>query len=142
MRQTGKQDVAAGVVLSIKRDDVAIQIEDGEGNVDPLYDLGVADGQVRIGRSIGNAVAIKADTNAEPIEFIDRNGVSRKIFCLSGSILEGSLVLGEFRQERSLRTLHRRSLVVSELQICGLVLDQVAQRGGDGKSCLANLWVS
>ena len=42
-------------------------VEDGERDVDPLHDLGVADGQVHVGRSIGHEVIREADPDAEHV---------------------------------------------------------------------------
>ncbi len=132
---------AIDVVLAVEQDTVALKIEHGELKVDPLHDLGVANGQVGIARSVRNGIAEKPGSYAEPIKQLDRNG-SRSTLRLRCGILEAGINVSGLECQVQLRMLNRRGLVISERQLGRLVLNQVAQRGGDRKSRVANLWVS
>ena len=89
-------------------------------------------------------VSEEAGAHAYPVKLVDRNG-GRLRSILRNRVVNGS-VIGALLELSAggcaFGMQNRRGLVISELQLCRLVLDEVAQRRGDGKSRLANLWIS
>src|SRR5579872_489519 len=111
VRQTGEQNIAVHEMLPVKQQVVAVQIEHRELHVDPLDDLSVANGQVAVSRSIGNAIAKEPNSYTEEIEQAGGNG-SIHVSVLSCAVIKGAKLL-ELQVVLRLCKLDRARQVVS-----------------------------